>query len=85
MRTRKQVRKLVCSIWVVGIFAAATTWAQNPGTPAVTHDEASALHADAEPYRIRIADMLAITVWKEPDLSGSVVVRFDGAITLLSG
>jgi len=53
MRARKQVRKFLCSIWVVGIFAVAATWAQNPDTPAGAHDEASAQHADTQPYRIR--------------------------------
>ena len=75
--------KFLCSlIWAVGFFAAAATWAQNPDTPAVTHDEASAQHADTEPYRIGIEDALVITVWKERELSGSVVVRPDGKITL---
>jgi polysaccharide biosynthesis/export protein len=75
--------KFLCSlIWAVGFFAVAATWAQNPDTPAVTHDEASAQHAATEPYRIRIPDALTITVWKEPELSGSTVVRPDGRITL---
>jgi hypothetical protein len=82
MRARKQVRKFLCSIWVVGIFAVAATWAQNPDTPAVTHDNASAQHADTEPYRIGIQDVLAITVLKESDLSRSVVVRPEGTISL---
>lgn len=82
MTARKQVRKFLSSIWVVGILAAAATWAQNPDRPAVTHDKASAQHADSEPYRIGIEDELTITVWKEPELSGSVVVRPDGKITL---
>jgi polysaccharide export outer membrane protein len=33
-------------------------------------------------YTLGIADELQISVWKEPDLSGSVVVRPDGMITL---
>jgi protein involved in polysaccharide export with SLBB domain len=78
----KQVRKFLSSIWVVSILAAAATWAQSPDTPAVTHDKTSAQHADTEPYRIRIQDELAITVWKERELSGSVVVRPEGTITL---
>jgi polysaccharide biosynthesis/export protein len=81
MRARKQVRKFLSSIWVVGILAAAA-WAQSPDTPAVTHDKASAQHADTQPYRICIQSELTITVSKEPELSGSVVVRPDGAITL---
>jgi len=81
MRARKQARRFLSSIWVVGILAA-TAWAQNPDTPAVTHDKTSAQHADIQPYRIRVQDVLAITVWKERELSGSVVVRPDGKITL---
>jgi hypothetical protein len=73
--------KFLCSlIWAVGFFAAAATWAQNPDTPAVT--QASPQHADTKPYRIGIEDVLVITVWKERELSGSVVVRPDGKITL---
>ena len=82
MRARKQVRKFLCSIWVVGIFAVAATSAQNPDTPVVTHDKASAQHADTEPYRICIQDVLAITVWKEPEISRSVLVGPDGTISL---
>jgi polysaccharide biosynthesis/export protein len=33
-------------------------------------------------YRIGEQDLLNITVWKEPELSGSVVVRPDGKITV---
>jgi len=33
-------------------------------------------------YVVGIADTLAISVWKEPDFSGPVVVRPDGIITL---
>jgi hypothetical protein len=82
MRARKQVRKFLCSIWIVGIFATATTWAQNPDTSAATPNKASPQHADIQPYRIRVQDVLTITVWKERELSGSVVVRLEGTITL---
>jgi polysaccharide biosynthesis/export protein len=38
--------------------------------------------ADASTYRIGLDDSLAISVWHEPELSSTVVVRPDGIITL---
>jgi len=60
--------------------------AQAPGAskPAATDDKPSATegvaHDDA--YIIGPSDVLAINVWKEPDISRSVPVRSDGKISL---
>lgn len=45
-----------------------------------TDNEPSA--GDLQDYRIGEQDVLVIAVWKEPDLSGTVVVRPDGKITM---
>lgn len=38
--------------------------------------------ADSDSYVIGPSDMLTVTVWKEPTLSGNVLVRPDGMITM---
>lgn len=35
----------------------------------------------SEPYRIQPGDVLTVSVWKEPDLQGDVLVRPDGGFT----
>lgn len=52
---------------VSGLFAAEAT--APVATPAI------------EPYRIQAGDFLIVSVWKEPDLQGEVLVRSDGALS----
>jgi polysaccharide biosynthesis/export protein len=56
--------------------AADTKVPQGVTTPPISRDKA------ADSYIVGIADSLFISVWKEADFSGPVVVRPDGIITL---
>jgi len=57
-----------------------------PAAPAPAAPEpaplVSAPGVDANTYVIGPSDVLAVTVWKEPDLSREILVRPDGMITL---
>jgi polysaccharide export outer membrane protein len=55
---------------VAGMFLASNAMAQE-GTKA----------PPTEPYRIQPGDVLAVAVWKEPDLQADVLVRPDGGFT----
>ena len=59
--------------------SAADTRVGRAGTPTAVPKDTEKTDAS---YVIGIADDLQISVWKEPDLSGPVVVRPDGMITL---
>jgi polysaccharide export outer membrane protein len=74
---------------VVCLFVSTCLWAQNgtsadkvtsalPKEPAAS----SAQSVIASSFVIGVDDILAINVWKEPDISRSVPVRSDGKISL---
>src|SRR5438105_8753397 len=85
------VKHLSMRVTLVALLLAMTLGAnareqkkQNKGVPAA---EAQSTPPPAqapapEDYRIGTQDVLAINVWKEPDLSVAVPVRPDGKISL---
>lgn len=61
-------------LWIALAFVASgliAAWAADPG-PAPQPDQA---------YLIQPGDMLQVTVWKEQDLTGEVLVRPDGGLS----
>lgn len=61
--------------------APETTVNEAPKVPSTVSPDATGLAIDPKSYVIGAEDILKISVWREPDLSGAVGVRPDGKIT----
>lgn len=78
---KKVVRTVAATAVVLGVVtlsgsgasAGAQTRAAEAGAPG---------QADPQAYTIGPADVLQIIVWKEPELTRDVTVRFDGMVTI---
>ena len=98
MTENKNIAFRIFQVLVVGALVSTATWAQSAPPPvqqppAAAPDKADknagenhaagaqAAHSD-DSYVIGANDVLAISVWKEPDVSRSVPVRSDGKISL---
>jgi polysaccharide export outer membrane protein len=91
MRGRRLVVIAVLVLWTaIAAWGQAVPEAQKPaaepGTPPSgqtdTGNLVAAAPVDPKTYVIGAQDTLLVKVWREPDFSGSVVVRPDGKITL---
>lgn len=72
---------LASSLWAQAGGASDTSHPSGPATtPAPTDASAAKPHDDS--FVIGNDDVLAINVWKEPDISRSIPVRSDGKISL---
>ena len=74
-------RLLVLAFFVPVLFCPAQD-KESAGKPAQPAPPALAAGAAADTYVIGASDVIAISVWKEPTLSGSLLVRPDGMISL---
>lgn len=94
---RRNREWMVCTALAAGLLMPADAWGQAAGKPAaqetkpaapvmkaIGQPDASPVAAPVDPktYLIGPEDVVAIKVWREADLSGSVAVRPDGYITL---
>lgn len=61
----------------LAMLATALCWAGLAAAQALVPPRA----VPADPYRIQPGDILSITVWKEEDLQGDVLVRTDGGVS----
>lgn len=65
---------------ILALIVAAHTWAA--GSESSKAKAAAAAPPAVEEYTIGSDDLLAVNVWKEPEISRNVVVRPDGKISL---
>jgi polysaccharide export outer membrane protein len=70
-----------CVLWSSGLWAQAAASGTQTPTSAPAANAASA-NAHDNTFVIGAGDVLAVNVWKEPDISRSVPVRSDGKISL---
>jgi polysaccharide export outer membrane protein len=92
MRLQKQIRNSVLAAVACGVLSGSmlsqtTTASAANGTVADvsktnSNTDPGSLKLHDDTYVIGEADMLAINVWKEPEVSRSVPVRSDGKISL---
>jgi polysaccharide biosynthesis/export protein len=82
------MQRLLCmmlSVAVSGLAAAAPPGTPNAvSTPASTPRQSFSLASHESPpqeYTVQAGDLLTVTVWKETDLTGDVLVRPDGGIS----
>jgi len=82
MKPRHSIARSLVLIWLsfsltAAVFGQGSSGSNKQATPnaaqGVTHDDT---------YQVGPADILAINVWKEPDVSRTVTVRSDGKISL---
>jgi len=80
-RTAQQI-----GLGFVLITLAGSLWAQVPSPPAPAAEPSLARSATKQPHDASFIigndDLLAINVWKEPDITRSIPVRSDGRISL---
>jgi len=78
--------KILCSLSIlVFLIFAAYASAQTPqmDTSAASKPSAGGTSVDPTTYIIGAEDVLQVTVWKEPTLTGSIPVRPDGKISMV--
>ena len=84
-----KLRKLKFAVAVCCIVFTGNIWAQDaakpsaePAKPSAEQAQPAAAKVDSNSYVVGVDDVLAINVWKEPDVSRTVTVRSDGKISM---
>jgi polysaccharide export outer membrane protein len=73
---------LLIVLSMIGVTAAPALAQQSPAAEGSSADAHTATKPHDAAYVIGSSDVLAITVWKEPEISKSIPVRPDGKISL---
>src|SRR5690242_18753373 len=74
--------KTLLTLALVGLISVATVHGQDFAAATATEVPKSVATVHSDEYVIGSDDILAVNIWKEPELSRTVPVRPDGKITL---
>jgi polysaccharide biosynthesis/export protein len=81
--TKRAMRTLTAALLILGGCGAVAMQAQSDAQPAApAQSNTQAQPSQTEAYVIGAGDLLAINVWKETELTRTVLVRPDGRISL---
>jgi len=82
-------KQIVSALFCLAFAVAASAQAPSASLKASDNDHSSAAAADTKPadvapqgYIVGESDVIRVNVWKEPEVSQTVVVRTDGSISL---
>ncbi len=75
------MRYLACLFVCVGLFVSAGLLSACVSSPFVWVDDVSG-NARPPPYTLRASDRIIVNVWNQPAMSGEVLVRPDGSVSL---
>jgi polysaccharide export outer membrane protein len=69
------------TLMLLVILSALAPPVYSTGAAGLPRDDKAAASAASDGYRVQPGDILAISVWREPDLQGDILVRPDGGIS----
>jgi len=77
------VRVLVGALISIAVTVTLSGCASQPGpAPGANDENAPPMSTQVQPYEIGVGDTISVNVWRNPELSQTIIVRPDGYISM---